>query len=198
MMSKEILWIAKDYCPDNQLQKSGGSPRDAGYDLRVAEDCWVLPYQDLSTSTERVCPVSEWKGDMPDSARWCYDYDPDTRVKYIARTKYDVQTIKTGIVLAHPERYAQYFLGMSWVMAAPRSSASKYGVALANTIGVIDIDYTGEVGIRAYTYGDIPQPFRRGEAFAQLIPVPQYGAIHFTRLAVDPRTTERGGWGSTT
>jgi len=200
-MHKTIYWIPTDNCPDKQLEpNTPGHPLDAGYDLRIAEDCVIRPYTYYDTEPEWVCPLSEWNPSQNDHACGPTTFENNKGEKWVIRWKYQIPTIPTGVVIAHPEIQAfgpQPLPVLSWVMAAPRSSASKYGIALANTIGVIDIGYTGEVGIRAYSYGPNFQPFKRGEAFCQLIPIGQF-EVRWVKRDQDPRTEKRGGWGSTT
>lgn len=98
----------------------------------------------------------------------------------------------------------------------PRSSISKYDLVLANSVGVIDPEYTGEILVR-FKY--IAQPedlvlnkktgrlfidvnrgriYKKGDKIAQLVPMKQLDDVKFT--VVDKiEKTERGagGFGST-
>jgi len=190
--TKVIQWKALDYCPEEQLSHKGHA-LDAGYDLRFAEDVVIKPYRHYQITFEWVCPLDQWQGpEIP------YTYCITTRVDigepaaWIYRRKYNIPTIKTGVILIQPDD-VQY---LSWGLVLPRSGTSKYDVHLGNTAGVIDIAYTGEVGIRAYTT-DTFQCFRRGEALFQVIPTPQFGEVVFERVQEDNRTEQRGGFGST-
>lgn len=79
-----------------------------------------------------------------------------------------------------------------------RSSVGKAGVALANSVGVIDSDYRGEIKLcLTYTAGNGGHYIRRGQAVAQLVVMPY---VHVELVEVDAlSTTERGagGFGST-
>lgn len=79
-----------------------------------------------------------------------------------------------------------------------RSSVGKAGVALANSVGVIDSDYRGEIKLcLTYTAGNGGHYIRRGQAIAQLVVMPY---VHVELVEVDAlSTTERGsgGFGST-
>ena len=79
-----------------------------------------------------------------------------------------------------------------------RSSVGKAGVALANSVGIIDADYRGEIKLcLTYTAGNGGHYIRKGQAVAQLIIMPY---IHVELVEVDAlSTTERGagGFGST-
>lgn len=102
----------------------------------------------------------------------------------------DPQTVGTGLAFDIPEGYA--------MMVYSRSGHGfKHGVRLANCVGVIDSDYTGEVMVRltADDYGELD--VRTGDRIAQamLIPVQQ---VTFTEV-YELKATERGagGFGST-
>lgn len=52
----------------------------------------------------------------------------------------------------------------------PRSGLStKYGIVLANTIGVIDSDYQGEIKIPIKNQSDVDYTITRGDRFCQLV-----------------------------
>lgn len=75
----------------------------------------------------------------------------------------------------------------------PRSSVSKTGAWLANSVGVIDSDYRGEVRARYY---EGHESFSVGERFAQLmiVPIPQVKYQLVDQLDETARGT--GGFGS--
>jgi dUTP pyrophosphatase len=83
-------------------------------------------------------------------------------------------------------------------LVAIRSSVGKAGVALANSVGVIDSDYRGELKLcLTYTAGSGGHYIRKGQAIAQLIVTPYH---HVELVEVDAlSTTDRGagGFGST-
>jgi dUTP pyrophosphatase len=83
-------------------------------------------------------------------------------------------------------------------LVAIRSSVGKAGVALANSVGVIDSDYRGEIKLcLTYTAGSGGHYIRKGQAVAQIVimPVLQVELVEVDALS----TTERGdgGFGST-
>lgn len=58
-------------------------------------------------------------------------------------------------------------------LLVPRSGmAIKHGIVLANTIGVIDSDYQGEVGIGIYNRGNAAYTIEPGERVCQMLFVP--------------------------
>lgn len=70
--------------------------------------------------------------------------------------------IHTGVKVEIPEGY---FGGVY-----PRSSTGvKKQLMLANTIGVIDSDYRGEIMVFFYNYGNETQVIKNGDRLAQLV-----------------------------
>ena len=84
-------------------------------------------------------------------------------------------------------------------LLVPRSGLGiKHGIVLANTIGVIDSDYQGEIGIGIVNRGALAYTIEPGEGICQIMFVP------VTQVALEivsefSRETERGagGFGST-
>lgn len=84
-------------------------------------------------------------------------------------------------------------------LLVPRSGLGiKHGIVLANTIGVIDSDYQGEIGIGIINRGALAYTIEPGERICQIMFVP------VTQVALEivsefSRETERGagGFGST-
>lgn len=72
------------------------------------------------------------------------------------------ERINTGVKVQIPEG----FFGAVY----PRSSTGvKKSLMLANTVGVIDSDYRGEIVIFLYNYGQEKQIIKNGDRLAQLI-----------------------------
>lgn len=94
----------------------------------------------------------------------------------------------TGIATEIPEGYVG--------LVFPRSSIRKYGLALANSIGVIDSGYRGEIMCSFKPVGTCPS-YNIGDKVAQLIimPYPIVNYVEVTELS----DSERGenGHGST-
>ena len=93
----------------------------------------------------------------------------------------------TGIAVEIPPGYVGYIF--------PRSSVAKKGAWMANSVGVIDGDFRGEISACFYNFGHAP--YAIGDRVAQLIiePVPE---IEFEE-ADELSETERGegSYGST-
>ena len=96
----------------------------------------------------------------------------------------------TGIAIEIPQDHVG--------LVAIRSSVGKAGVALANSVGVIDSDYRGELKLcLTYAAGSGGHYIRKGQAVAQIVIMP---VLPVELVEVDAlSTTERGagGFGST-
>jgi len=94
----------------------------------------------------------------------------------------------TGIALEIPFG----FVGLLF----PRSSVSKTSMSLANSVGVVDSGYRGEIILKYRQTGDANRTYHVGDRVGQLmiIPYPQVEFIESDKLS----TTERGegGFGS--
>ncbi len=98
--------------------------------------------------------------------------------------------IPTGLALQMPEGWAGLVMarsGLAW----------RHGLALANGVGLIDADYTGEVQVLLVNAGSEPVRIQPGDRIAQLVLVP----VGIARLVpVDelaPTARGEGGFGST-
>ena len=67
----------------------------------------------------------------------------------------------TGIKLQIPKGH--------WVAIYPRSSISKYSIVLANSVGVIDEDYVGEVLFRFRATSKPSNSYVKGDRIGQLV-----------------------------
>lgn len=97
-------------------------------------------------------------------------------------------TYKTGVALEIPEGY--------WVLLTPRSSLSKKLMWLANHVGIVDTQYTGELIFKFRSIFGI-KPYKLGERIGQMILMKKY---KFDLVKVkDLEVTKRGnkGFGST-
>lgn len=98
--------------------------------------------------------------------------------------------VSTGLRIALPEGWAAYIL--------PRSSIGmKTGLRLSNSVGVIDSEYRGEIGVMYDNHSDDPYEIHKDDRIAQMIVMPVH---QFKPQPVDILSeTERGegGFGST-
>lgn len=98
--------------------------------------------------------------------------------------------IPTGIAIAVPTGYGGFVFARSGL-------SSKFGISLANCVGVIDSDYRGEVKVSVINLSSEPYTIQNGERIAQLVIMPvdlcEYG------FCDELGKTERGegGFGST-
>lgn len=98
--------------------------------------------------------------------------------------------IHTGLKVEIPEGY--------FGAVYPRSSTGvKKQLMLANTIGVIDSDYRGELMIFFYNYGDNEQVIKNGDRLAQLIIQPYLKCQIVESDNLSDSQRGEGGFGST-
>lgn len=95
----------------------------------------------------------------------------------------------TGLAIEIPEDY----VGLIF----PRSSIANIDLNLANSVGVIDSGYRGELIIKFKSRSAVPKHYKVGERIAQLliIPYPQIHLEETTELSLSDRG--EGGFGST-
>lgn len=100
-------------------------------------------------------------------------------------------TFGTGVKVKIPK---------GWVgLIAPRSGLGfKYEIRLANTVGVIDSDYTGEIKVKMRNCGDVDAFLEDFERVCQMVIVPHYKVFENMRFVDSIEATERGenGFGS--
>lgn len=94
--------------------------------------------------------------------------------------------IPTGIALQIPEGYGGFIF--------PRSGLSyKKGISMANCVGVIDSDYTGEIKVVLHNISGHDYTVNPGDRIAQLVFMPVAKAE--LQVVEELDTTERGGGG---
>lgn len=102
----------------------------------------------------------------------------------------EVKVIPLGIRMKLPEGY--------FGLVMPRSSTClKYGILMANSVGVIEPDYCGDNdvwGFVAYAVRDTA--IAKGTRIAQFMPLPMFGDLDFNVVDSMPYP-DRGGYGST-
>lgn len=102
----------------------------------------------------------------------------------------DRKLISTGIAIAVPEGYGGFVFARSGL-------SSKFGISLANCVGVIDGDYRGEVKVSVINHSAEPYTIKNGERIAQLVIMPvdlcEYGFCD----ELDETERGTGGFGST-
>lgn len=102
----------------------------------------------------------------------------------------EMKIIHLGIRMKLPEGY--------FGLAVPRSSTCiRYGIMMANSVGIIEPDYCGNNdvwGFVAYAVRDTRIP--KGARIAQFMPLPMFGDLYFNVVDEMP-DPDRGGYGST-
>lgn len=95
----------------------------------------------------------------------------------------------TGLAVEIPEGY----VGLTF----PRSSISGKDLSLANSVGVIDSGYRGEISFRFKSLGDGFKMYQVGDRVGQLVIIPYLGVdpVECDELSDSERGT--GGYGST-
>lgn len=102
--------------------------------------------------------------------------------------------VNTGLIIQCPQAGAMLLL--------PRSGlSSKYGIVLANTIGLIDSDYCGPedyIKVALKNTGQGYYDFECGDRIAQLLFIPVYEAFFSWSTDINfAKQKSRGGFGST-
>ncbi len=80
----------------------------------------------------------------------------------------------------------------------PRSGlSSKYGVSLANCVGVVDSDYRGEICVPLINHSKVPFTVEKGMRIAQLVASPVLIPEIETADELSDTSRGEGGFGST-
>ena len=104
-------------------------------------------------------------------------------------TDYYGFTYHTGIALEIPEGYC----GLIY----PRSSVSKYDLALANCVGVIDCAYRGEIILKFRRTQPFRKAYVKGDRIGQLMIVPCFDVEFESVKSLTDSDRGEGGFGST-
>ena len=99
--------------------------------------------------------------------------------------------IPTGIAIQLPGPHVGAFL------FARSGLASKHGIHLANGVGVIDSDYTGEILCAMVNGGEAPFEIKPGDRIAQLLFLPVFLADLVVVDELEPTERGAGGFGHT-
>jgi dUTP diphosphatase len=125
-----------------------------------------------------------------------YQHEGDAGLDLPSRVDYVLEPgeramIPTGIAVAIPPGYAGFVL--------PRSGlASRHGIALVNSPGLIDSGYRGEVAIVMINTDKYKSfEIKRGDRIAQLVIQPVIEATTVQVRELDVTSRGAGGFGST-
>lgn len=106
----------------------------------------------------------------------------------VALTPFGKKLVGTGIAMAIPEGHVGILV--------PRSSTGNFDLTLANTVGVIDSDYRGEVKVYLKNNSGSQQIFYPGDTLCQIIII-KYEKLNVKYVKSLPATNRTGGFGST-
>ena len=103
----------------------------------------------------------------------------------------EIAKVPTGLSVALDENNAVILI------YARSSLATKFGITLANCVGVVDSDYRGEIIVAMINQGKAPYTINNGERIAQMVITPIFTPeiIETDELSETERGT--GGFGST-
>jgi len=99
--------------------------------------------------------------------------------------------IPTGLAIELPHE------GVGAFVFARSGLASKYGLALANGVGVIDSDYRGEILVAVINQGPEPFVVKDGDRIAQMVFLPVFIGEFYLVDQLDETDRGQGGFGST-
>ena len=103
----------------------------------------------------------------------------------------EIRKIPTGIAAAPSRKDVMLCI-------FPRSGlASKFGISLANAVGVVDSDYRGELKVPMINLGTEPYTIAPGERVAQLCIAPVWQAAFVPAATLNETERGAGGFGST-
>ena len=75
--------------------------------------------------------------------------------------------------------------------------STKFGIAPANCVGVIDSDYRGEITVPLHNHSENDFTVEAGDRIAQIMFAPVYRAVFEETLVLDETERGEGGFGST-
>ena len=102
----------------------------------------------------------------------------------------ETRLIHTGIAVEIPE-------GLVGLIYARSGLASKKGITLANCVGVVDSDYTGEIKVALINLSNEEYTLTNGERIAQMVIMPVTKAKFTPVEELDETERGSGGFGST-
>ena len=141
---------------------------NAGYDLFLSEDIIIKPNKTFTQLGSGIkCEMIEEY----------FEFDIDTSL---------------GIL----SNYKQITNNVSYLLM-PRSSITKYNLIMANSVGLIDASYRGEILGRVYNLNEANLEFKQGERLFQLV-APNLSSFN-VKIVDELSETIRneGGFGST-
>jgi dUTP pyrophosphatase len=103
----------------------------------------------------------------------------------------EIVKVNTGIAIQIPHKGIGGFV-------FPRSGlSSKYGISLANCVGVIDSDYTGEIICPVINHSSSDYTIKSGDRIAQIVFMPVLNVKFQQTDSLEATERGSGGFGST-
>lgn len=100
----------------------------------------------------------------------------------------DFHEYGTGLIVEIPKGY----VGLLF----PRSSITKTGYVLGNSVGILDQDYRGEVKFRFKEINPHLEKYEAGHRIGQLLITPCVNDLNFIETSFDDTERGSGGFGS--
>ena len=138
----------------------------------------------LENNKEKKRPFYATKGSAGMDLTACIEED-------IVLKPLERKLIPTGIAIKLPdENYGAFLFARSGL-------ASKKGITLANCVGVVDSDYTGEIKVALINLSNEEYTLTNGERIAQMVILPVNQAKFTLVEELDETERGSGGFGST-
>lgn len=138
----------------------------------------------LENNTEKKLPFYATSGSAGMDLTACIDED-------IVLKPLERKLIPTGIAIKLPSAdYGAFLFARSGL-------ASKKGITLANCVGVVDSDYTGEIKVALINLSNEEYTLTNGERIAQMVILPVSQAKFTVTEELDETERGSGGFGST-
>jgi len=103
----------------------------------------------------------------------------------------EIVKIPTGISVAFEEKNAVILI------YARSSLATKFGISLVNSVGVVDSDYRGEIIVALSNFGKEPYTIEPNERIAQMVITPIFTPTVEVVQTLSETERGNGGFGST-
>lgn len=103
----------------------------------------------------------------------------------------EIKMIPTGIAIAMPNS------DMGAFIFARSGLATKHGITLANSVGVVDSDYRGEIKVGVINLGTEDYKIKNGDRIAQLVFMPVLNMNLVEVDSLEETSRGEGGFGST-
>lgn len=138
----------------------------------------------LDNNTEKKMPFYATAGSAGMDLTACIEED-------IVIEPLERKLIPTGIAVLLPDAEHGAFI------FARSGLAVKHGITLANSVGVVDSDYTGEIKVGLINLSNTPYTLRKGERIAQMVILPVRQAVFTATDELEKTQRGSGGFGST-